>query len=119
MEQVRARFGDRTAELVRWLTKPEPAPGEDPERARIRYLDQFATAPETARAIKLADRYSNVRCLDTHPRAAKQRSYYLETRHWFLPLAASQPGFDELFTEWNRAFAQLARNSSDYAHDPQ
>jgi len=107
LEQVRIRFGDRTAELVSWLTKPEPASGEDPERARIRYLDQFATAPDTARAIKLADRYSNVQRLDAHPRAAKQRSYYLETRRWFLPLAASQPEFDELFTEWNHAFAHL------------
>ncbi|MGH8964106.1 MAG: HD domain-containing protein [Actinomycetes bacterium] len=107
-EQVLARFGEGTAELVGWLTKPEPAPGQTRERARARYLERFVSAPPVVRVIKLADRYSNVQRLDTHPRPAKRRAYYLETREHFLPLAAATPGFAELFEEWDRAFSYLA-----------
>ncbi|WP_028927551.1 HD domain-containing protein [Pseudonocardia acaciae] len=108
-EQVKVNFGASTAELVGWLTKPAPAPGQASEQLRARYLERFASAPPAARLIKLADRYSNVQRLDTHPRPAKRRAYYLETREHFLPLAAATPAFAELFDEWDRTFAHLAQ----------
>jgi guanosine-3',5'-bis(diphosphate) 3'-pyrophosphohydrolase len=108
VEQVRARFGADTAELVGWLTAPEPGAGEDPGQARARYLARFVSAPDVVRLIKLCDRYSSVQRLDTHPRPARRRSYYLETREHLLPLAASTPGLAELFAEWDRNFRYLA-----------
>lgn len=108
LEELRTRFGDTTAALVGQLTIPEPGPGENRDQARARYLARFPTAPQAVRLIKLSDRYSSVQRLDTHPRPAKQRAYYLETRRHFLPLAATTPGFAELFTEWSRTFSHLA-----------
>jgi guanosine-3',5'-bis(diphosphate) 3'-pyrophosphohydrolase len=108
LRQLQARYGQSTIELVSWLTKPEPAPGQTPEQARTDYLRRFAAAPEAARILKLSDRYSNVQRLQTHPRLAKQRAYYLETREYFLPLAAATAEFAELFDEWDREFSFLA-----------
>jgi guanosine-3',5'-bis(diphosphate) 3'-pyrophosphohydrolase len=105
--EVEARFGERVAELVGWATKPEAADGEDPAEVRAGYLKRFADAPADAVAVKLADRYSNVQRLDTHPRVEKQRSYYAETCRWFLPLAAGTPGFDDLYREWQERYRYL------------
>jgi (p)ppGpp synthase/HD superfamily hydrolase len=95
------------AELVGWATKPEAADGADPVEVRAGYLERFAAAPGDAVAVKLADRYSNVQRLHTHPRVEKQRSYYAETCRWFLPLAAGAPGFDVLYREWQEHYRYL------------
>jgi (p)ppGpp synthase/HD superfamily hydrolase len=94
-------FGSRVAELVAWVTKPEG--GGDAQRQR--YLAGFATAPAEVLTVKLADRYSNVQRLDTHPRAAKRSAYYAETVRVFLPLAQRSPYFRERFREWAAHFA--------------
>jgi (p)ppGpp synthase/HD superfamily hydrolase len=99
LDEVRAEFGDRVADLVDWVTKPE---GSD---VRQRYLARFASAPADVLTIKLADRYSNVQRLDTHPRPAKQATYYAETVRVFLPLAERSPYFRERFGEWAAHFA--------------
>jgi guanosine-3',5'-bis(diphosphate) 3'-pyrophosphohydrolase len=99
LDEVRAEFGDRVAELVGWVTKPEG------EGVRERYLARFASAPADVLTVKLADRYSNVQRLHTHPRPAKRRSYYAETILVFLPLADRSPYFRERFREWAAHFA--------------
>jgi hypothetical protein len=74
-------------------------------RSSRRYLAGFASAPAEVLTVKLADRYSNVQRLDTHPRPAKRSAYYAETVRVFLPLAQRSPYFSELFRDWAAHFA--------------
>ncbi|GAA1938349.1 HD domain-containing protein [Kitasatospora viridis] len=106
-DEVRARFGPRVAELVDWVTKPEPADGQSRAEARAAYLDRLRLAPEDALLVKLADRLSNVQRLDTHPRPEKRRSYYRETLRTIVPLAGSHPWFRDWYATWTREFAHL------------
>jgi (p)ppGpp synthase/HD superfamily hydrolase len=108
LDQVRDRFGDRVAELVDWVTKPEPTAGESKEDARAAYLARLRTASPDVLLVKLADRVSNVQRLDTHPRPAKQRSYYQETVASIVPLAQRHPWFRDWYAAWQRHFAHLA-----------
>jgi (p)ppGpp synthase/HD superfamily hydrolase len=101
LDEVRAEFGDRVAELVAWVTKPE---GGDAGQ-RERYLAAFASAPADVLTVKLSDRYSNVQRLDTHPRPAKRAKYYAETVRFVVPLAERSPYFRERFREWSAYFA--------------
>ncbi len=96
-----ARFGERTAGLVDAVTIPEI--GEE----RAAYLAKLARAPHDVLLLKLSDRYSNVQRLHTHPRVAKQRSYYAETVERFVPLAPVDERLDELFTRWADAYSYL------------
>jgi GTP pyrophosphokinase len=100
LDEVGAEFGDRVAELVGWVTKPE---GGGADR-RHTYLAGFATAPADVLTVKLSDRYSNVQRLDTHPRPAKQVAYYAETVRYVLPLAERSPYFRERFGHWAAHF---------------
>lgn len=108
LDQVRDRFGARVAELVDWVTKPEPADGGSAEQARAAYLARLHTAPPEVLLVKLADRVSNVQRLDTHPRPAKQRSYYQETVAAIVPLAQDHPWFRDWYAAWQQHFAHLA-----------
>ena len=108
VDDVRGRFGDDVATLVRWVTKPDPAPGEDPAEVRRRYLASLSRAPDDAVWVKLADRISNVQRLDTHPRPAKRRSYYLETVHHLVPLAERHSWYRQWFETWMAEYAFLA-----------
>jgi (p)ppGpp synthase/HD superfamily hydrolase len=108
LDEIRRRFGERSAELVDWVTKPEPAAGQDRTTARTAYLDRLRDAPPAAIEIKLADRLSNVQRLDTHPRPEKRASYYRETVTSIVPLAAGHAWFAAWYGEWRRQFAHLA-----------
>ena len=108
IDEVRDKYGPEVADLVAWVTKPNPGPGDDPKEFRERYLGSFDEAPADVLVVKLSDRYSNVQRLDTHPRPAKQASYYAETVRWFLPLAAGSPVFETPFTQWRDKFSYLA-----------
>lgn len=105
-DQLTDHFGDSVAELVQWLTKPEDFE-LGAAQIRAHYLERFASAPAAVRIIKLADRYSNVQRLDTHPSLIKQRSYYLETCRYFLPISVGIQGFEGLFSAWSRNFSYL------------
>lgn len=107
IEEVRDKYGPEVAELVAWVTKPDPGPGDDPQEFRQRYLGSFDEAPADVLVVKLSDRYSNVQRLDTHPRPAKQASYYAETVRWFMPLAAGSAQFKAPFAQWQDKFAYL------------
>ncbi|TCN38034.1 HD domain-containing protein [Kribbella orskensis] len=113
IEDVRERFGPRTADLVAWVTKPEPQPDEDPKAVRAAYLESFADAPPDVLVVKLADRYSNVQRLDTHPRPTKQASYYRETVRAVAPLTARAPQFARLFEDWQNELAYLASDPTE------
>ncbi len=111
LEDVGARFGPEVADLVQWLTKPEPGSGQKESDARQAYLARLRGAPEPALVVKLADRLSNVQRLDTHPRPAKRASYYRETVDHFLPLSERHPWFSREFTRWKEAFRDLEPDS--------
>ena len=106
-EEVAQRFGPRVAELVGHVTMPPPAPGEDRAAVRHHYLSGLGDLSADALRLKLADRYSNVQRLHTHPRPAKQRAYYAETRRYLVPLAAVDPRLAALFADWERAYEHL------------
>ena len=106
LEEVRERFGPAVAELVDWVTRPDPPDG-DRQAARLAYLRRLASAPPAAVLVKLADRLSNVQTLDRHPRPEFRRNYYRETVDWILPLAAGVPFFSEQFGAWRERFAEL------------
>jgi guanosine-3',5'-bis(diphosphate) 3'-pyrophosphohydrolase len=99
LETVRAKFGDRVAELVNWVTK-----GDD----RQAYLASLQEAPRDALTVKLADRLSNVQRLHTHPRPAKQQSYYQETVRTIVPLTKGFPWFEQWYARWQEEFRHLA-----------
>ncbi len=111
LDELRPLFGDHVADLVKWLTKGEPAPGEGLEDARVRYLRGLRDAPEEALRVKLADRLSNVQNIGTLPRITKQRSYARETLEWIVPLAAREPWFARRFSAWQQHYAPLLRGS--------
>ncbi|HZX09005.1 HD domain-containing protein [Kribbella sp.] len=99
IQELAARFGERTAGLVGAVTiGPE---------GRTAYLDKLAHAPRDVLLLKLSDRYSNVQRLHTHPRVAKQRSYYAETVEHFVPLAVVDERLEELYTAWAAAYSYL------------
>jgi (p)ppGpp synthase/HD superfamily hydrolase len=62
LDEVRAAFGERVAEMVGWVTKPEEAEGEDRKAVKEAYLAGLADAPQDAILVKLADQASNVQC---------------------------------------------------------
>lgn len=101
---VRAEFGDETASLVSWVTK---GPDEDKQA----YLIRLADAPDRVVWLKLADRVSNVRRLDTHPRKDKRARYYDETVNWMLPLADRHSWFAAWFAEWREQFRWLSQGA--------
>ena len=107
IEEVADRFGEQVADLVRWVTKPEASTDLTGKEQKKLYLDSLQEAPEEALAVKLADRVSNVQCLDTHPKPVKQRRYYQETIDYLLPLSERIPWYKEWFQSWRVTFERL------------
>jgi guanosine-3',5'-bis(diphosphate) 3'-pyrophosphohydrolase len=105
--EVGERFGPRVEEWVGWVTKPHPEAHEDPAEVRDRYLLSLRSAPPEVLLLKLADRFSNVQRLDTHPRPEKRRSYYRETCRHLVPLTAGVPWFEAAFEEWREFYRHL------------
>jgi (p)ppGpp synthase/HD superfamily hydrolase len=104
---VREAFGDRVADMVAWVTKPDPADGADKKAVKEAYLARLADAPEDAILVKLADRASNVQTLRNLP-LPKQREYYAQTRTYILPLAASRGWWALWYASWEEAHRDLA-----------
>ncbi|HEX4092451.1 MAG TPA: HD domain-containing protein [Trebonia sp.] len=107
LEEVRRTFGGRVAELVGWVTKPEPAEGADRTAAKEAYLRRLRDAPEDAVVVKLADRVSNVQTL-RNLGLPKQRQYYAETVRFIMPLAARREWWADWYSAWQRAHQDLA-----------
>jgi guanosine-3',5'-bis(diphosphate) 3'-pyrophosphohydrolase len=110
--EVRAAFGDRVAEMVGWVTKPEPPEGTvwtaaDKKAAKEAYLRGLADAPDDAIVVKLADRGSNVQTL-RNLAPPKQREYYAQTVSYVVPLAASRGWWAVWYASWQEAHRDLA-----------
>ena len=110
-EELAGRFGPRVAELVSWVTIPEPGPGEDRLSVKLASLRRLASAPRDAVLVKLADRASNVQTLrNLNP--DRQRFYYAQTVSYIVPLSAAHPWFAHWYQTWQTAHADLARPAS-------
>ncbi|HEY0934596.1 MAG TPA: HD domain-containing protein [Trebonia sp.] len=110
LDEVRAAFGDRVADLVGWVTKPEPEDGAGQaarKAAKEAYLARLADAPDDAVLVKLADRLSNVQTLRNLP-LPRQREYYAQTVRYILPLAASRGWWGLWYASWQEAHVDLA-----------
>jgi guanosine-3',5'-bis(diphosphate) 3'-pyrophosphohydrolase len=106
VDEVRARFGDRVADMVGWVTKPEPAEGADRKAAKNAYLSRLKDAPDDAIVVKLADRASNVQTL-RNLGLPKQREYYAQTVAYIMPLAASRAWWADWYAAWQEAHRDL------------
>jgi (p)ppGpp synthase/HD superfamily hydrolase len=104
---VRREFGGRVAEMVDWVTKPDPAEGVDRTAAKAAYLTRLQDAPDDAILVKLADRVSNVQTL-RNLRPPKQRQYYAETVRYIIPLAAQRQWWAQWYASWQLAHRDLA-----------
>jgi (p)ppGpp synthase/HD superfamily hydrolase len=107
IDDVRRAFGDRVAELVGWVTKPEPGEGADRAAVKEAYLTRLQDAPDDAVLVKLADRVSNVQTL-RNLRLPKQRQYYAETVRYIIPLAAQRQWWAQWYASWQQAHRDLA-----------
>jgi guanosine-3',5'-bis(diphosphate) 3'-pyrophosphohydrolase len=107
IDDVRRAFGGRVAEMVGWVTKPEPAEGADQKAAKEAYLSRLQDAPDDAVLVKLADRVSNVQTL-RNLRLPKQRQYYAETVRYIMPLAAQRQWWAQWYSSWQHAHRDLA-----------
>jgi guanosine-3',5'-bis(diphosphate) 3'-pyrophosphohydrolase len=109
LEEISAAFGPRVAELVGWVTIPEPGPGQDKASVKEEYLRGLRRAPHDAILVKLADRASNSQTLDNLPQA-RRRAYYAQTVEHIVPLAAGEPWFADWYAAWAAEFADLAES---------
>jgi GTP pyrophosphokinase len=104
---VRAAFGDRVADMVGWVTKPDTEEGADKKAVKEAYLKRLAGAPDDAILVKLADRVSNVQTL-RNLRPSKQREYYAQTVAYIVPLAASRGWWALWYASWEESHRDLA-----------
>jgi guanosine-3',5'-bis(diphosphate) 3'-pyrophosphohydrolase len=104
---VRAAFGNRVADMVGWVTKPETEDGADKKAVKEAYLKRLADAPDDAILVKLADRASNVQTLRNLP-LPKQRDYFAQTVSYIMPLAASRGWWALWYASWEEAHRDLA-----------
>jgi len=107
MDDVRLTFGDRVADMVHWVTKPELADGADRKAAKEAYLKSLQRAPDDAVLVKLADRASNVQTL-RNLGTAKQREYYAQTVRYIIPLAQSRDWWADWYSIWRAEHQDLA-----------
>ena len=107
LADVRSNFGDRVADMVGWVTKPEAAEGADEKAVKEAYLKSLADAPDDAILVKLADRASNVQTLRNLP-PKKQREYYEQTVAYIMPLAASRGWWALWYASWQEIHLDLA-----------
>jgi (p)ppGpp synthase/HD superfamily hydrolase len=106
VEEISEAFGPKVAELVGWVTIPEPAPGQAKAEVKEAYLRRLRHAPAQARLVKLADRASNVQTL-RNLAPERQRRYFAQTVTYIVPLAELDPWFAQWYAAWQRDFADL------------
>ena len=106
VDDVRREFGDRVADMVGWVTKPDSGDGDD-KAAKEAYLAGLRDAPEDAIVVKLADRASNVQTL-RNLSLSRQREYYAQTVTYIMPLAATRDWFATWYASWQAEHQDLA-----------
>lgn len=107
LAQVSDAFGPQVAEVVRWVTIPEPVAGEKAATVKEASLKRLRHAPREAVLVKLADRASNVQTLRNLP-PSRQREYYAQTVRHIIPLTSGEPWFAHWYARWQADFADLA-----------
>jgi len=107
VDDVRAAFGTRVANLVDWVTIPEREDGADRKAAKESYLESLRGAPDDAVLVKLADRASNVQTL-RNLSLPKQREYYAQTVSYIIPLAEARDWWDVWYAAWRKEHQDLA-----------
>jgi guanosine-3',5'-bis(diphosphate) 3'-pyrophosphohydrolase len=106
LDDVRVAFGDRVADMVGWVTKPEPEDGADRKAAKESYLKSLRHAPDDAVLVKLADRASNVQTLRALS-PARQRDYYAQTVNYIMPLAEAREWWGDWYAIWQEEHRDL------------
>lgn len=106
VEDVRLAFGGRVADMVRWVTKPDPRGGSGRAAAKESYLESLRGAPDDAILVKLADRASNVQTL-RNLSPARQREYYAQTVNYIIPLASPRDWWATWYTTWREEHRDL------------
>lgn len=106
-DDVRVAFGDRVADMVGWVTKPEPEDGADRKSVKETYLKGLRDAPDDAVLVKLADRASNVQTL-RNLSLPRQREYYAQTVSYIMPLAESRDWWGVWYANWQEEHQDLA-----------
>jgi guanosine-3',5'-bis(diphosphate) 3'-pyrophosphohydrolase len=106
LDNVRAAFGGRVAEMVGWVTKPEPEDGTDRKAAKESYLMSLRYAPDDAVLVKLADRASNVQTL-RNLGLDRQREYYAQTVSYVMPLAEAREWWGDWYANWRQEHRDL------------
>jgi guanosine-3',5'-bis(diphosphate) 3'-pyrophosphohydrolase len=111
LDEVRAAFGGRVADMVGWVTKPEPEDGAghkaDRKAAKESYLKSLRHAPDDAVLVKLADRASNVQTL-RNLGLDRQREYYAQTVSYVMPLAEARGWWGHWYATWQEEHRDLA-----------
>lgn len=117
-DDVRARFGDRVAALVRWVSEEDKSlPWEERKQ---RYLDRFPQKPWDAQAISLADKIDNLRSIivcalefgDPWSQLKRGRQAQLLRYEAFLQAARALPGHP-LIDEYADVVQQVQRVGDD------
>ena len=106
LDDVRAAFGGRVAEMVGWVTKPEPDDGTDRKAAKETYLTSLRHAPDDVVLVKLADRASNVQTL-RNLGLDRQREYYAQTVSYVMPLAEAREWWGDWYANWRKEHRDL------------
>jgi len=107
VDDVRAAFGARVANLVDWVTIPEREDTADRKAAKEAYLKGLENAPDDAIAVKLADRASNVQTL-RNLSLPRQREYYEQTVAYIVPLTESRDWWAAWYASWQKEHRDLA-----------
>lgn len=89
-DKVARLFGERAAELVQWLSKPDRTDEITPKERNAIYYRQLEEAPDEAIKIKISDRLDNLRTLHLSPDTRKQYRYARATYKHLLPTAKRQ-----------------------------
>ena len=106
VDDVRAAFGARVANLVDWVTIPEREDSADRKAAKESYLESLRGAPDDAVLVKLADRASNVQTL-RNLSLPKQREYYAQTVSYIIPLAEARGWWGAWYAAWRKEHRDL------------
>jgi (p)ppGpp synthase/HD superfamily hydrolase len=113
--EIGHQFGERVAEYVLGVTKPERPAGVSKEDFGRAYYPRLRAKPEVVRQIKIADRIHNLRDLPSADRAFQER--YIGDTEELMKALAGTAGYDRLVAEYERAKAFVTATRSGHDHD--
>ena len=93
IDEIKERFGKRTAQLVQGVTRPRPIHETEAAKkeAKRQKFSEYLRADRETRLIKCADMLDNIRSMSVIPRAHPSRKkfarWYAETEQYSIPIA--------------------------------